>query len=215
MNIRYRNIRDSAVSKNSMIWFILKYGTLFIRSTNSEWDFIAKYVPKVGKIYALVNALSRYSDDERADIDSIEKLHSYHTKKEFSSVKKPEKSMDIVMAVTTIKNLPWVTDVIELSPHSREYIRMHEESRNHGVMEVVSREHVVCFLHNSEFREPESALVEKDISWEVIFPPVSFSEIIGSSVVSGSPSESIHNYLLRYFPYASPGDASVVVGWDS
>jgi hypothetical protein len=31
-----------------------------------------------------VNALSRYSDDERTDIDSIEKLHTYHTKKEFS-----------------------------------------------------------------------------------------------------------------------------------
>jgi hypothetical protein len=123
--------------------------------------------------------------------------------------------MDILTAVTTIKNLPWVTDVIELSSHSREYIRTHEESRNHGVMEVLSREHVVCFLHNSDFRKPESSLVHKDNSWEIIFPPVSFSEISGVSVVSGSPSEAVHMYLLKYFPYASEGDASILVGWDS
>ena len=85
MSIRYRNIRDCAVSKNSMIGYFLKYGTLFVRaSSGSDGDFQAQYVPKVGKIYALINALSRYNDDDRAEIDSIEKLHAHHTKKEFS-----------------------------------------------------------------------------------------------------------------------------------
>jgi hypothetical protein len=78
MNIRYRNIRDSAVSKHSMLGFLLKYGTVFVRSSAAEGDFRAHYVPKVGKVYALINALSRYSDEERAHIDSIEKLHTYH-----------------------------------------------------------------------------------------------------------------------------------------
>jgi hypothetical protein len=215
MNIRYRNIRDSAVSKNSMIWFMLKYGTLFIRSTNSEWDFIAKYVPKVGKVYALINALSRYSDDERTDIETIEQLHTYHTNKEFSWKRKWEKSLDMITVVTTIKNIAWVVDVIELSPTSRAYIRTHEETRNHAIMEVLSREHVVCFLHNADFRDPESPLVFTDSSGEISFPPVSFSEIPGNSVVSGSPSDAIHTYLLRYFPYATEGDASILVGWDS
>ncbi len=85
MNIRYRNIRDSAVSKNSIWWYLFKYGSLFIRSSVAEGDFRAHYVPKVGKIYALVNALSRYSDDERASINSIEALHEHHQRSEFSS----------------------------------------------------------------------------------------------------------------------------------
>ena len=83
MNIRYRNIRDSAVSKNSMWGYLFKYGTLFVRSSAQDGDFRAHFVPKVGKVYALVNALSRYSDDERAHFDSIEQLHAYHQEKEF------------------------------------------------------------------------------------------------------------------------------------
>ena len=83
MNIRYRNIRDSAVSKNSMWGYLFKYGSLFIRSSAAEGDFRAHYVPKVGKVYALINALSRYSDDERASIDSIEALHDHHQQSEF------------------------------------------------------------------------------------------------------------------------------------
>lgn len=84
MNIRYRNIRDSAISKNSMWGYFFKYGSLFIRSSAQDGDFRAHYVPKVGKIYALVNALSRYSDDERAKFSTIEQLHNYHQKSEFS-----------------------------------------------------------------------------------------------------------------------------------
>lgn len=86
MNIRYRNIRDCAVSKSNVLSFIFKYGTLFIRSSGAEWDFEAKYVPKVWKIYALVNALSRYNDDERSEISSIEKLHNHHQKNEFTNI---------------------------------------------------------------------------------------------------------------------------------
>lgn len=82
MNVRYRNIRDCAVSKHSMWSFLFKYGTVFIRSSANEWDFHADYVPKVGKVYALINALSRYTDEERADIENIEDLHNHHTKKE-------------------------------------------------------------------------------------------------------------------------------------
>jgi hypothetical protein len=71
------------VSKNTFFGFLFKYGTLFIRSTSADGDFIAKFVPKVGKVYALVNALTRYSDADRAHIDSIEKLHILHMKKEY------------------------------------------------------------------------------------------------------------------------------------
>ena len=42
-------------------------------------------MPKVGKIYALINALSRYSDDERARFNSIEDLHDHHQRSEFGN----------------------------------------------------------------------------------------------------------------------------------
>ncbi len=213
MNIRYRNIRDSAVSKNSMIGFLLKYGTLFIRSTNSEGDFIAKYVSKVGKIYALINALSRYSDNERAHIDSIEKLHAYHTKQEFTPATK-NPSMSVEIALENLKNTPWVGDAIELSLDSCEYIRLHEEQRNHGVLQAISRKNIICLIHNSDWRNAPSWLVSKDLAGNIVFPGLPFPEIIGKWVISGSPSKQIHEYLLQFFPYASHGDATIIVGWD-
>lgn len=83
MNIRYRNIRDSACSKNNIFSYLFKYGTFFARSSGAEGDFTAKFVPKVGKVYALVNALTRYSDDDRETIKTIEELHSHHITREF------------------------------------------------------------------------------------------------------------------------------------
>ena len=91
MNIRYRNIRDSAVSKNSMWGYLFKYGSLFIRSSAQDGDFRAHFVPKVWKIYALVNALSRYNDDERAKFNSIEELHIHHQKSEFGHKENSDK----------------------------------------------------------------------------------------------------------------------------
>ena len=41
-------------------------------------------MPKVGKIYAIINALSRYTDDERSDIADVASLHEHHQKQEFS-----------------------------------------------------------------------------------------------------------------------------------
>lgn len=82
MNVRYRNIRDCAVSKGNIWSFFFKYGSIFIRSSANEGDFHAHYVPKVGKVYALINTLSRYSDEERAEIMTIEELYTYHQSQE-------------------------------------------------------------------------------------------------------------------------------------
>ncbi len=86
MNVRYSNIRDVVVSKHTICEFLFKYGTITIRSSPNEWDFHVNFIPKVGKIYALINALSHYSDEERYKIDSIETLHTFHQKKEFPNI---------------------------------------------------------------------------------------------------------------------------------
>lgn len=213
MNIRYRNIRDSAVSKHSILGFLFKYGSLFVRSSANEWDFHAHYVPKVGKVYALVNALSRYWDDERAEIDSIEKLHNYHTKKEFSW--KITQNTLIDENTLRIKNIPWVTDVILLDQETIQSIRSHETIRNHGVHEVLRRSHVLCLLHDSAFRSPAGPITAHTASGEVYFPGVAFPEALGKDVISASPSTEIHTYLRQFFPYATDTDATVLVGWNA
>lgn len=117
-----------------------------------------------------MNALSRYSDDERAKIHSIEELHAYHQEKEFPTQKESAPMMTLESAVTTLKMIPGITDVIELSEEAKKYILNHEEVRNIGVKEVLSRNHVIAFLHNHHFRDAGSPLVEKNASNELYFP---------------------------------------------
>lgn len=213
MNIRYRNIRDSAVSKNSMLGFLFKYGTLFVRSSANEGDFQARFVPKVGKVYAIVNALSRYSDEERTHIHTIEELHAFHQNKEFSHQNSAH-SMSVEEARDVLKNIPGVTDVLELSVEAKTFIRSHEELRNIGVIETLARDHVLVFLHNDQFRDPAANIVEENAMKDVYFPSVPFPEIRGKRVTSGSPSKKVHEYLLQFFPYSDTMDASVLVWWD-
>jgi hypothetical protein len=211
MNIRYRNIRDSAVSKNSIFGYFLKYGTLFVRSSANEWDFQAKFVPKVGKVYALVNALSRYSDDERARIHSVEELHKLHQEKEFHPKTEPK---DISHAIQKLKATPGIIEVIELWDDTRDYIRKHEEVRNRWVSDVLTRKYVIALTHDSSFREPAAPIVEKTATGEIFFPAVAFPEVIGDSVISASPSVAIHEHLLQFFPYHEDDEATILVGWD-
>lgn len=214
MNIRYRNIRDSAVSKNSVWGFLFKYGTIFVRSSANEWDFRAYFVPKVGKVYALVNALSRYTDEERSQFDSIEKLHAYHQKIEFGTTEHPSHTNHIDANIQVLENMIGVTAVVPLDDDTRTYISWHEEMRNHGIHEVLRRRHVLCFLHNQLFRSAAGPITAKNAHNEVYFPGVVFPEIQWNNVISGSPSSHIHTYLTQFFPYTDPTDATVLVGWD-
>ena len=213
MNIRYRNIRDCAVSKNSFLGFLLKYGTLFIRSSSGvDGDFRVHHVPKVGKVYALINALSRYNDDERSSIDTIEKLHNHHIQNEFSGTidQKTLKEENIGI----LHNIAGIIDVIELDTLTRESIRWSEEIKNHGVHEVLRRTHILAFLHDSTFRTAAWPMTTKTISGEVYFPWVPFPEVHGKDVISASPGVKVHQYLRTFFPYATDRDATVLVGWN-
>ncbi len=213
MNIRYRNIRDCAVSKNNLLGFLLKYGTLFVRaSSGSDGDFMAHHVPKVGKVYALVNALSRYNDDERSSIDTIEKLHNHHTQKEFSWTIEQRSFVDENREI--LQNIAGIVDVIVLDTRTREYIRWAEEIRNHGVHELLKRRQVLCFLHNTTFRSASGPITAKTASGEVYFPGVPFPEAHGKDVISASPGHTVHQFLRSYFPYATDTDATVLVGWN-
>ena len=77
-NIRYRNMNDIACSKHTAFSYFFGYGTLFARSSGADGDFQAAYIPKVGKIYAIMNTLCRYNDDERELIHTLEELYEFH-----------------------------------------------------------------------------------------------------------------------------------------
>lgn len=215
MNIRYRNIRDSAVSKNNIFGFLLKYGTLFVRSSANEWDFTAHHVPKVWKVYALVNALSRYNDDERASIDTIEKLHSHHTHTEFSGNIEHDTPNDIVNIISSVLTIPGVWEVVEIADETRKALQWIEEIRNHGVHESLRRKHLICLTHDSTFRAPSAPITATTQSGEVYFPGVPFPEVTGKDVISASPGTRAHAYLRQFFPYATDHDATILVGWNN
>ena len=109
-----------------------------------------------------MNALSRYSDDERTGIHSIEELHDFHQKKEFSNHNTPDGSMTKEEATTVLLALPGISQVLEVSEEAKKFIRSHEEVRNSGIFEVISRDYVLVFLHEDTFRNPEGNIVEKN-----------------------------------------------------
>jgi hypothetical protein len=79
---------------------------------------------------------------------------------------------------------------------------------------VLRRTYILGLLHNDLFRAPVSPLVSKNANGEVFFPGVSFPEITGTNVISGSPSAQVHAELIKIFPYTDSLDATILVGWD-
>jgi hypothetical protein len=63
-----------------------------------------------------------------------------------------------------------VIGVVELESSARIYIRQYEEIKNHGVHEVLRRKHVLCFIHNSDFRIPAGPLTLTNQAGEIYFP---------------------------------------------
>lgn len=131
-------------------------------------------------MYALVNALTRYTDQEREHIESIEKLHHHHQSREFSHLR----DTGVSRIIEKLSVIPGVVHIIEGNSTIRSYIQEHEELRNHGVHEALRRKHILILLHNHEFRDPPTPLVSKNSRGEVFFPGVDFPEIKQKDVIS-------------------------------
>jgi hypothetical protein len=210
MNIRYTNIRDCAVSKGSILSFLLKYGTLFIRSSAGDVDnFYVHHVPGVGNIYSLINILCQFSNEQRKEMKTLEDV--YTSSHKTVSI---EKQNSLEENITILSNIAGITSVIELEPRVRTALGKHEEIRNHGVHEVLRRKHVLCFLHNATFRMPSGPITATTASGEVYFPGVPFPEVQGKDVISASPGPEAHRFLSQFFPYIETNDATVLVGWN-
>lgn len=86
-------------------------------------------MPKVGKVYSIVNALAELSDDERGKIQDLDHLFSVHQKEQ-----NDEKIESIDPVVERRKKLlasiPGVVEVVVLSKADAEYIQKHESREN-------------------------------------------------------------------------------------
>lgn len=207
-HIRFDHIRDSAYSKNHFLHFITGAGTLFARSSaGAEGDFRATHLPEVEKIFSLVSFLCRLSATERASIESLTAAQT--------SAAKPGRTREqaVIENLAILRAIPGITGAQEITDEERRSLFEKEEDRNHGVYETLRRSVVLCFTHDSTFRDADAPIVLQ-LGGKTIFPPVSFHEIRERNVVSSSPSQKLHHLLIKKFPQAHGMDATVLVGFD-
>jgi len=234
MSIHYKNIRDTAFSKNNILHYAFWYGTLFARS--SAWavgDLEARSIPHIEKVYKIVNALHNFSDEKRKQIKNLDEImqplsfskgalsHSLGQTQNPSVDLKEQSVVQKVETLTQAKqsekeillNIKWIKEVVEITDTDRRYIFEHEEDRNHGVYECLRRQVVFAATHDSTFREPDEAIVMK--SWEkVVFPVIEFHEIKRNKVSSSSPGLKIHQYLEEKFENMWDYDATLLIWFD-
>lgn len=190
MSIHYKNIRDTAFSKNHVLHYLLGYGTFFARSSaGAVGDLEAKAIPHIEKVYKIVNFLHNISEEERRNIQTLEEIQS---EKEISrEVKSKEEASETLTEATQkekniLLNIQGIKEVVELTDADRRYIFEHEEDRNHGVYECLRRQVLFAATHDSTLRDPDEAIVMQ-AGEKVVFPVVEFHEIKRTKVSSSSP----------------------------
>lgn len=218
MSIHFKNIRDTAFSKNHFLHYVLGYGTLFARSSAwAVWDLEGKNLPHIEKVYKIVNYLHNLTEQERKEVktldDILESKEAANTEKEVKKEKTEtinevaEKERQILLDIQGIK------EVVELSDSDRRYIFENEEDRNHGVYECLRRQVVFAATHDSTFREPDEAIVMK-AGKKVVFPVIEFHEIKRKKVSSSSPWMTVHEYLVPKFQNLWDNDATLLIWFD-
>jgi len=227
MSIHYKNIRDTAFSKNHILHYMLGYGTFFARSSaGAVGDLVAPSIPRIEKVYKIINTLHNFSDEERKQIRNLEDIQnpplsghsSVPLNKGEDETQWSRGIVEILQEATQkekqiLLNIQWIKEVVVLSDTDRRYIFEHEEDRNHGVYECLRRQVVFAATHDSTFREPDEAIVMK--AWEkVVFPVIEFHEIKRKKVSSSSPGLTIHEYLVPKFQNLWDYDATLLIWFD-
>lgn len=240
MSIHYKNIRDTAFSKNHVLHYVLNYGTFFARSSaGAVGDLEAKAIPNIEKVYKIVNFLHNISEQERREIKSLDEIMQNGTPSSFghfpsererknSSLQYegeyPSEARGRGWAIETLSeatekekdvllNIQGIKEAVQLTDADRRYIFEHEEDRNHGVYECLRRQVLFAATHDSTLREPDEAIVMK-AGEKVVFPVVEFHEIKRKKVSSSSPWLDVHNYLEPRFENFGEYDATLLIWFD-
>lgn len=216
MAIHYDNIRDVAFSKNNVFHYLTDTGSLFARSSAAAvGDFEAYWTPRIEKVYKLVNYLHNLDPKIRKNLDHIDGVTGSMTAGRDIVWGQPQETLDEAAQkeIQTLLSIQWIKEVVVLSDSDRRHIFEHEEDRNHGVYESLRKQVLLAATHDSTFREPDEAIVMK-AEKKVIFPTVKFYEIQRSSVVSSSPGQEVHEYLVPKFQNLWEYDATLIIWFD-
>jgi len=117
------------------------------------------------------------------------------------------KIIDKLMQVKGLANFKLLTE------SQKEKIKEIVEPRNIGVQESLKREFTLLLTHDSTFRPPTTPEVIQE-EGQVIFPPVPFPEVEAKDVVSSSPSEQVHNFLVKEFNLELKDEATLLIGFN-
>lgn len=211
MSIHYKNIRDTAFSKNHILHYFFNYGTIFARSSaGAVGDLEAQNIPYVEKVYKIINYLHTLDENQRKNITNPSQIvweGEPHEEKKETLEEAAQKEKQILLSIQGIK------EVVELTDADRRYIFENEEERNHGVYESLRKQVLFAATHDSTFREPDEAIVMK-AGKKVIFPTVKFHEIQRPSVISSSPGIQVHKYLISKFKDTGEYDATLLIWFD-
>jgi len=116
-----------------------------------------------------------------------------------------------IAKLQTIKGL---SNINILRAYDKKFIKDNEDKNNTGVFECLNRQFTLTLTHDSTFRNPPSKISYEERG-QLIFPGVPFHEVSGKNVVSSSPSEKIHNYLVSRFKMKLTNEATLLVGFDT
>ncbi|MBS3149186.1 hypothetical protein J4455_00630 [Candidatus Woesearchaeota archaeon] len=101
----------------------------------------------------------------------------------------------IIAKLQTIKG---ISNIHQLRAYDKKFIKENESPNNLGVHACIKRKVTLMITHDSSFRDPDSRISYEDHG-QIYFPPVPFHEISGKNVISSSPGEKVHDYLVERF----------------
>ena len=119
--------------------------------------------------------------------------------------------MNVSKIIQDLEKIEGLSNIKLLKKEDKQNIIELEDKNNIGVIECIKRNHTLILTHDERFREPTGEIVIN----KVTFPPIPFPEIKAKNVVSSSPSENVHNLLVKkYTLKIINNDATLLIGFD-
>lgn len=113
-----------------------------------------------------------------------------------------------------LRNVDGLGNFFVMAERDKVPVRSLEQENNVGVHEALNREFTLLLTHDSRFREPAGSIVVEN-NGETVFPGVPFPEVGAKEVVSSSPSEAVHNFLVERFGLKlENNEATLLIGFN-
>ena len=113
-----------------------------------------------------------------------------------------------------LKKIEGLDNFFLISEKDKSAIGKVERGNNLGVFETLGRDFVLVMTHDSNFREPAGSIVLETENG-FVFPGVPFPELKAKDVVSSSPSEAVHDFLVKRFGLKiENNEATLLVGFN-